>query len=347
MIVCVTGVTGFVASHIVKELLDNGYSVHGTVRDVTNEAKVSFLWELLGEGERDRLRLFEADLLKPNSFDEAVRGCSYVIHTASPVIANAAHPYRQLVRPAVEGTRNVLRSCARHSATVKRVIYLSSCSTADNFSGSGRREAFTEEDWNNVSSLTHNPYAYGKTAAERWAWEYVRKLPDSRRFTLLTTLPGLVLGPLHSRVLPMSNKAVQILMNRKYGRFCPPMYAPYVDVRDVAVAHRLLLECVDARGRYLIVNGMYWMTQTAAHLRTEFPSHAIPWIPIPSWAVRLSAIFDKRLKGSLLMEYLNGSHPGFDSSKLKALGFNFRFSLEDTVSDTAKSLLESGLISRL
>ncbi|CAI0455760.1 unnamed protein product [Linum tenue] len=124
---CVTGGTGFIAAYLIKSLLQHGHTVRATVRDPGDEDKVGFLWEL--EGAKERLKLVKADLLVPESFDDAVRGVDGVFHTASPVLV----PYddniqESLIDPCIKGTLNVLRSCSK-SQTVKRVVLTSSCSS--------------------------------------------------------------------------------------------------------------------------------------------------------------------------------------------------------------------------
>jgi dihydroflavonol-4-reductase len=120
--VLVTGASGFIASHLVSQLLERGYRVRGSVRSLAKQKDIAHLRALPGA---ERLELFEADLLKDAAFDEAARGCSYVMHTASPYALEAKDPQKDLVEPAVKGTRNVLASCKK-AGTVKRVVLTSS-----------------------------------------------------------------------------------------------------------------------------------------------------------------------------------------------------------------------------
>src|SRR5580765_4206043 len=122
--VCVTGASGFIAAHIVRELLERGYRVRGTVRSLRQPGKYTFLTQLPGAA--DRLELVEADLLAPGSYDAAVAGCDVVMHTASPYLIDVKDPQRDLVDPAVKGTLNVLTSAK--AAGVGRVVLTSSMS---------------------------------------------------------------------------------------------------------------------------------------------------------------------------------------------------------------------------
>ncbi|MCA9582595.1 MAG: NAD-dependent epimerase/dehydratase family protein, partial [Myxococcales bacterium] len=166
--VLVTGATGYVASQLIADLLARGYKVRGTVRNLSREASHRHVRELPGAAER--LELVEANLLDEGSFDLAAQGVDYVMHTASPYTLDVADPERDLVKPAEEGTLNVLRSCKR-SSTVKRVVLTSSMAAVTDEPLSGK--IYTEADWNGTSSLQRNPYFYSKARAERAAWAFV------------------------------------------------------------------------------------------------------------------------------------------------------------------------------
>ncbi|KAK9809557.1 hypothetical protein WJX73_001526 [Symbiochloris irregularis] len=161
----VTGASGFVATQLIKQLLEKGYTVRGTVRSVKNRRKIESL-QTLAEALPGNLELREADLMQRGSFDEAIAGADYVFHTASPYFATADDPQRDLVDPSVKGTTNVLGSVSKSKSTIKRVIMTSSVA-AVNITGEkpSKGDRFTEEDWNTGSSLTHEPYRYSKAGA--------------------------------------------------------------------------------------------------------------------------------------------------------------------------------------
>lgn len=163
-LVLVTGASGYIASHIVQQLLQAGYLVRGTVRDTTNEAKVKHLKDLEGS---ERLELVNADLLEDGSFDTAMQGVEYVMHTASPfLIGNIKNPEEQLIQPAVQGTENVLKS-ASQAKSVKRVVLTSSCAAIYGFNNDKNSEdVLTEDDWNQTSDLKEGAYSLSKTLAE-------------------------------------------------------------------------------------------------------------------------------------------------------------------------------------
>lgn len=189
--VCVTGATGFIALHIVHQLLERGYKVRATVRTLGGD-KVLIVWVLNLQNQQiealkkldstnTKLELVKADLLQPGSFDKAVEGCEFVIHTASPVSFETKDPQKELVDPAVKGTLNVLESCQK-SSTVKKVILTSSISAICD--GPDSKKKYTEDDWNTVSSLDRNPYNYSKTQAETAAWKFVNK--EGCKFKMIT-----------------------------------------------------------------------------------------------------------------------------------------------------------------
>lgn len=124
-IAVVTGATGFVATELVKQLLEKGYDVRATVRSTADESKTAFLTKL-GAAFPGKLQLYEADLMVPGSFDGAISGATFVFHVASPFRIDVQDAQRDLIEPAVHGTRNVLSSVAKHKGTVQRTVVTSS-----------------------------------------------------------------------------------------------------------------------------------------------------------------------------------------------------------------------------
>jgi len=157
--VLVTGASGYIAAHIVKLLLESGYRVRGTVRDLKNTKKVAPLNALASSTTTSchELELCEADLLDANSWPNAVRECSYVIHTASPFPSEIPSDESLVCGPAIDGTLNVLKACVlpNGQVTVKRVVLTSSVAAiAGDVFDNGR--IYNENDWPDVKKL--NPY---------------------------------------------------------------------------------------------------------------------------------------------------------------------------------------------
>ncbi|KVH96076.1 NAD-dependent epimerase/dehydratase [Cynara cardunculus var. scolymus] len=137
--VCVTGASGFLASWLIKRLLSAGYHVIGTVRDPGNDSKLAHLWNL--QGAKERLRLVKAELTEEGSFDDAILGCEGVFHTASP---------GEILKPAIDGTLNVLSSCKKNPS-LRRVVFTSSSSTLrvrDDFDP--KKVTIDESSWSSV-----------------------------------------------------------------------------------------------------------------------------------------------------------------------------------------------------
>ncbi len=286
--VCVTGASGFIAAHIVRELLARGYRVRGTVRN--NPKSYPFLLSLPGATER--LELIEADLLSSGAYDRAVEGCEYVMHTASPYQLNVKNPQRDLVDPAVNGTENVLESCLK-AGGVKRVIFTSSIAAITDEAESNK--VFTEKDWNTMSSLERNPYHYSKTLAEREAWDFImRKRPS---FDLVTINPFMVIGPSLGPSLNTSNQMIRDIMTGVYPCTMDLNWG-FVDVRDVATAHILAMEKPEASGRYLCSAESLHLKDIVAILKSSgFGNYPLPKIDLSSKA------------GSLLMMALSYTQP--------------------------------------
>jgi nucleoside-diphosphate-sugar epimerase len=251
--VLVTGGSGFVASHLVLQLLEAGHDVRTTVRKLGDGRKLRPL-ESLQQRFPGKLSLFEADLLAEGSFDEAVRGCSVVHHVASPFLLpeKIKDGRRQMLEPALSGTRNVLNSVNRCDS-VGRVVMTSTVGAifgtyADVLKMDG--EILSERYFNESSTLDNNPYHYAKTEAEKEAW---RLCGAQSRWSLVTINPGMILGP---SLTPASDSGSLFLIDEMlkgyffYGM--PDLSLTTVDVRDVARAHIAAADKAEAQGRYIL-----------------------------------------------------------------------------------------------
>lgn len=346
-IVLVTGASGYLATHIIKQLLDQAHvHVRGTVRSMADKSKVAPLQEL-GSRARYPLQLVEADLLHPQSWVEAVRGCSYVYHVASPfLVGEPAHP-DGVMKPAVEGTINVLSAC-RDSGTVKRVVLTSSISAVSggNIAQPSRPQnyVFTEDDWSNPapSSLHH----LSKYEAEKRAWDFVKGLENNEKakFELVTCCPGRINGPLLSRSSGAATAhGFSIFMQGMAG--VPDLYFATIDVRDAATAHIRAMDTPIAAGkRYLLVhNRPHSFKETIDILREEFEPQGYTFSrrTLPKAVFWIMKWFNTNAK---TVYQSMGHHSSWNNSRMKKeLGIEPR-PYKNTVLDMAYSVIELGFV---
>jgi dihydroflavonol-4-reductase len=334
--VCVTGASGFIAAHVVRELLARGDQVRGTVRNPASTAS-DFLTAL--PGAEQRLELVAADLLSPGSFDRAVAGCDAVVHTASPYAIDVSDPQRDLVDPAVNGTLNVLRAAA--AAGVKRVVLTSSMAAVSDEPVKGK--IFTEKDWNERSTLERNPYYLSKMLAERAAWEFAGR---SKSFELVVINPFMVIGPSLGPGLNTSNAILRDILRGVFPGIIGLSWG-FVDVRDVAHAHVLAMEVPKASGRYLCASETLSMGEIVALLKESGYGTAfkLPRLnlasPFGNFVVRLLSYTRPRGTGSYLRTHV-GKVMMYDNSRIRRdLGVEFR-NVRETILTTVEDLVRWG-----
>ena len=337
----VTGASGYIASWIVKFLLEKGEKVYGTVRSLNNVEKISHLL-VLQKKYPDQLMLFEADLLNKESFKAAMKGCSVVLHTASPfIIGKTGNVHRDLIRPALEGTRNVL-TLANDFKEVRRVVLTSSVAAVYSDAADLEKTSngvFTEADWNTLSNEKHNPYQFSKTIAECEAW---RIAGEQTRWKLTVINPGLVLGPsLSKRTDSTSIGIMRSLTNGKFRSGVPDLYFGIVDVRDVAKAHILAASSEHSDGRHICVSETLSLISIAKILRDHFPDLPVPKSVLPKIFLYLAAPL---IGFTWKFIRLNAGFPfRFDNQKSIQLGLEYS-PVGKTIIDHARQLLENDLV---
>lgn len=337
--VLVTGATGYIAGFCIAELLDHGYAVRATVRDLDATGSRAHLTELAGRTGGE-LEFVAADLDRDEGWAAAVAGCDHVLHVASPLPPAAPADADELIRPAVEGTRRVLNAAAA-SGTVRRVVLTSS--TAAITAGRERDDdtVRTEADW---SVPERSPaYPRSKTLAERAAWDLVRDLPDGRSLELVVVNPGMVTGPLQRAAVGTSSELILRLLAGSLPGL-PRLGFSLVDVRDVAVAQRLALETPAAAGnRYVLAGEQVWVREIAGILAEEFGprGYRVPRRPLPYWLLWLVARFDPTVRMTL---YLVGRRERVSAAKARCeLSWTMR-PYRETIVDAAASMIEHGLV---
>ena len=338
--VLVTGATGYIARHVLAQLLDAGYSVRGTARSENSlDGLRSDLRPFLTDaGSLDRLTIAAADLTDDAGWSEAMRGATYVIHVASPIPAAPPKDPDDLIVPARDGTLRVLR--AARDAGVRRVVLTSSLAAV--LYGVDRRgKVFTDADWSNPDDPRIGAYERSKTLAERAAWEFIER--EGHGLELTTINPGLVLGPLLGPAASTSNEAVAKLLNREFPA-CPDFTYSMVDVRDVAAAHIAAMTADSAAGRrHLCGTDSCSLRDVAAILAKEYrpKGYKVPTGNLPNFVVRVIAKFDK--VAALAMNDLSNPQLIDRSRSVELLGRPLR-SLEEMTLATAASMIEYGLV---
>lgn len=333
--VCITGATGYVGSHIVDAFLEAGIPVRAAVRSPDDPAKTAHL-HAMAERHGTALSLHAADLGTAGSFDAAMAECEGLIHVAAVARLTAPDPQRQIVDPSVEGARNVLSAASK--AGVRRVVLTSSVAAVGSYRAS-QDHALTEADWNDAATLKTDPYGMAKTQAERLAWE----LADTAAWDLVVCNPAMVLGPVFTRRHCAASPAIVRDILRGSFPANPRFCFGVVDARDVAAAHLAAFQDPDAQGRHLLAAGNLWMRDMAVMLDDAFRAYRIKTGTLPNFALRIAALFDKRMDSNVLADILD-REPHYDGDHARsALGIRYR-ELDESVMDTARSMVEQGFV---
>ncbi|KAJ3708447.1 hypothetical protein LUZ61_012152 [Rhynchospora tenuis] len=331
--VCVTGTTGYIGSWLVRSLLQQGYHVHATARDPEKASRM--LSTLEGA---NRLKIFRADLNEDRSFDEAVKGCVGLFHVAASMEFGTSvkeniedHVRRNILEPAVRGTRNLLQSCVR-SGTVKRVVFTSSISTITAKDETGDWKPVVDESCVTPANLvwkTKNSgwvYVLSKLSTEEEAFKFAKE----NGIDLVSIIPPTVAGPFLTPTVPSS---LQVLLSPITGnpKFYPILVSVHsrlgsialVHVEDICRAHIFLFETSEAAGRYLCSVGSCTIPQIVDLLSSEFPN-------------LISTRFE---------EEFNRSAPSVISSEqLLDLGYRFKYDVKDVIKESIQSCIRNGLL---
>jgi dihydroflavonol-4-reductase len=333
--VLVTGGSGFLGGWSLVELLRRGYRVHTTVRDLAREAEVRASVESQVDP-GDRLSVFAADLLGDDGWEQAVQGCDYVLHVASPFPPTQPKDPDELIVPAREGTLRVLRAAL--DAGVSRVVVTSSVAAVRG-SVDHSSAPLTEEDWTDLDAeLT--PYTRSKTVAERAAWDLVKERGETEKLAVVN--PGAILGPVLSDDRSFSLELVERLLKGLPG--APRIGFSIVDVRDVVDLELKAMTAPEAGGeRFIAVARFQWMSEVAAVLRDRLgPAAAkVPKRVVPNFVVRAMGIFDPGVH-SIASQL--GQKVELSSEKAETvLGWSPR-PVDETIVDCAQSLIDKKVV---
>lgn len=343
--VMVTGANGYVASWLVKKLLDEGLTVHAAVRNPKNEKKIAHLIDA-AKNSPGTIKFFASDLLKAGSYKEAMEGCELVYHTASPFTLDVKDPQKELIDPAVNGTANVLNS-AKEVSSVKRVVITSSCAaiytdaidTVNAPSG-----ILTEEVWNTTASLDYQPYSLSKTLAEKKAWQI--ESSQNQWDLVAINMPAVFGPPLNPHnTTSESMNVLKMLGDGQLKMGAPKMGIGAVDVRDVAEAHYRAGFTPEAKGRYITSAHNTDLLQMAEVLLPKYGNQfPLPKKAMPKWLLMLVGPFTNKLFTRKFIKNNVNIPWKADNSKIKReLGMTFR-PLKETMEDSFQVLIDEGIL---
>jgi nucleoside-diphosphate-sugar epimerase len=335
--VLVTGGSGYIGGRCVATLLERGYVVRTTVRSLEREPDVrAAVGKVTDPG--NRLSVYAANLTSDDGWDAAVDGCDFVLHVASPLgIAEPKDP-NVLITPARDGAKRALGAAIK--AGVKRVVMTSSVAATSKGATAGDWVS-DETQWTDVNAPKVGAYAQSKTLAEQAAWELIKTAKG--KTTLAVVNPALVLGPLMDSDAAGSVQVVERLMSGRVPGL-PRLGFNVVDVRDVADLHiRAMTDPKAAGERFVAAANWAWMADLAAILRDRLgPAAAkVPTRKVPDLLLRVVGLFDKEL-GSVVPS-LGHKHDNSSAKAQTMLGWKPR-PLEETVLDTARSLIAEGVV---
>ena len=291
--VLLTGISGFLGGHIGLELLNAGYTVRGSVRNLSKADKVRATLSAAG-ADVSRLEFVVLDLLDDAGWAASTTDCRYLIHSASPFVLRTPQDEMALIRPAVSGTRRAIMAAV--AANIERVVLTSSIA-AIQYGNAGDDARLSEADWTSPSSPQTSAYARSKTLAEQEAWALMTAA--GRRADLAVINPGVILGPLLDDDVGTSAMVIQRLLD---GRLpgVPKIFLSVVDVRDVAALHVKALTDADAGGQRCIgVAETLSMRDIGQLLAPAFPGRRVPSWELPDWLVRLAGMVDRDIGDNL------------------------------------------------
>lgn len=335
-LVLVTGITGYIASHVTTRLLEKGFAVRGTVRNKAKGRRV--LAEMAQTGaDVSNVELFEAELGSDAGWNDAVKDCRYIQHIASPFPLEAPSDREALVPEARAGAQRVLEN--GFSAGAERIVLTSSMASMMGQPGRGKEKTYGETDWSDPDWRPLSAYPVSKTRAELSAWAYA----DAQGFheKLVTVNPGLVLGPDPFDNGGSSLSAVRDMMNGDFPAI-PKLALPLIDVRDCAAIHVAAMTSKEAGGRRLIAAGeTLSFAQIVDILKEVYPTAKLPKFEAPNIILRLMSIFDDRIK-SILPDL--GHMPHADSAYVTNLTNVVPRPAKESVLASARDLVANGVV---
>ena len=329
--VLLTGISGYIGNHCAVELLKNGYSVRGSVRSLSKSQKV--IDAIKNEIDpKDNLEFCELDLLSDNGWNDAMKGCEFVMHVASPFINIEPKDEGELIRPAVDGTMRALR--ASKNAGIKRVVLTSSMVSM--LGNADKSIKVDSESWTNIKAKNVSAYAKSKTLAEKAAWEYINAQSDTSKMELVVINPGPVFGPSLSGDLTGASMSMFTQMILGKMPMIPQASINMSDVRDIAKIHVLALENEKANGnRFIVTTEEPYAFQEVAKTLKSNGYEKVSTKLAPNFLLKFMGYINREAKS--MRSFIGKTYTGDISLTRKIFDWN-PIPFERTVLDTAKSI---------
>jgi dihydroflavonol-4-reductase len=329
--VLVTGVSGYLGQHCAAELLKKGYAVRGSVRSLskTNEVINGIKKEVDPKG---NLEFCELDLMKDDGWENAMVGCDYVLHVASPFVVKEPKDENELIKPAVDGTLRALKAAKK--AGVKRIVLTSS--TAAMQGGQTGIIKIDQDSWTNVNAKNVTAYFKSKTLAEKSAWEFIKNQTGDAKLELVVVNPGPIYGPTLTGNL--ANEAMDFFKKLLNGKvpMLPRANSVMSDVRDVAAIQVAALENEKANGqRFIVTTEKAHAMQEIAQILKSNGYEKVSTKLAPTFLLKFMAKFNDEAKG--MLPFIGNTVQADVSNTMNT--FNWKpISFEKTVLDAAKSV---------
>ncbi|COI40557.1 SDR family oxidoreductase [Weissella confusa] len=338
-LVLVTGGSGYIAVNIILQLLEKGYAVRATLRNMTRQNEVKTMLRNGGLSNFSDLTFVRTDLSSDEGWTAAMKNVTYVMHVASPTPATTMQTKDEIIQPAVDGVLRVYR--AAKLAGVKRIVLTSAFGAVG--MGTTKSGPYTEEDWTDITNTEH-PYQISKTAAERAAWQFIAEHGGDMEMTAIN--PVGVMGPILGKDFSHSNQTVRQMLSGEMRRV-PKLSSGYVDVRDVATLHILAMENPAANGeRFLATTGeTLSMAEVAGILKKHFGVRAnkVSTKEIPNWLLRLIAHLSSSSQLKMVATLLGKNMATTNRKAATLLGWHPR-AAETAIVATAQGLIEQQIV---
>lgn len=336
--ILLTGISGFLGTHTAIQLLEQGYKVSGTLRNLDRVPSIKSIIAA-HTSNIDNLSFHQAELMNPDVWMELTRNMDYVQHIASPFPRELPKHEDELVKPAKNGVLNILKAAAANK--VKRVVLTSSSGAILYGKPKGKESGiFDEKSWTDSTNLKDTtPYFRSKTIAENAAWEFMQS--DQSSLELVTVCPGAILGPVLEEDYGTSANIVLKMMDGSMPAV-PNIGFDMVDVRSVAEMLIRSMQIPAAAGeRFICSAGFLSFKEISSILRTKYPEHKIPRKVLPNLLTRLLSCFEKSLRPVLLDL---GKERKTDNTKAKQMLNWSPRSNQDAILSCAGSLITLGLV---